>query len=230
MIASKRASSSAYDVSMRQCTSGIVERTSRHTSTPLPSGSRTSSTATSGRAAGMRCSASAVEPASPTTSMSRSRPISSARPRRTISWSSMRNTRMMPVRTGLPLMAPLCTTGPGTDVRREMLDPHTGSGDRMAPWSRDERASAQAVQLLTPEGERVRHPDFDIVALRRRTARPLPRHGAGAATRHRGDRAAAPGRAGPVGVVPRPGGRPGRLGRGRCVRTTSRSRPTATTG
>jgi hypothetical protein len=42
MIASKRASSSAYDVSIRHFTDSSRERISRHTSTPLPSGSRTS--------------------------------------------------------------------------------------------------------------------------------------------------------------------------------------------
>ena len=51
------ASSSENDVSMRQATSGCRERTSRHTSTPLPSGRRTSRIATSGRVGGMRASA-----------------------------------------------------------------------------------------------------------------------------------------------------------------------------
>ena len=48
MIASNIASSSANDVSIRQASSGRADRTSRHTSTPVPSGSWTSSTATSG--------------------------------------------------------------------------------------------------------------------------------------------------------------------------------------
>ena len=52
MIASNSASSSPNDVSMRQATSGILERISRHTLTPSPSGRRTSSTATSGRSGG----------------------------------------------------------------------------------------------------------------------------------------------------------------------------------
>ena len=70
MMASKSASSSENDVSIRQWISGWRDRTSRQTSTPLPSGSRTSSTATSGAVAGMRPSASSAVPASPTTSMS----------------------------------------------------------------------------------------------------------------------------------------------------------------
>ena len=54
MIASNSASSSPNEVSIRQATSGIRERISRHTDTPSPSASRTSSTATSGFSAGMR--------------------------------------------------------------------------------------------------------------------------------------------------------------------------------
>ena len=70
MIASNSASSSANDVRMRQWISACCDRISRHISTPLPSGSRTSSTATSGRVAEIRASASSAVPASPTTSMS----------------------------------------------------------------------------------------------------------------------------------------------------------------
>ena len=54
MIAAYTASSSANEVSMMQAISGCCERISRHTSIPSPSGSRTSSTATSGLVAGMR--------------------------------------------------------------------------------------------------------------------------------------------------------------------------------
>ena len=162
MIASKSASSSAYEVSMRQCTSGIEERTSRQTSTPLPSGRRTSSTATSGRAAGMRWSASAVEPASPTTSMSRSSPSRSASPRRTISWSSMRKTRMGPS-WGAAVMGVIVHHGTGAGWTRRMRDRGRARG---AGWPRRCRmgdgALGSAVQLLTPEGERVHHPDYDI--------------------------------------------------------------------
>ena len=50
---------------MMQASSGRAERTSRHTSTPLPSGRRTSSTATSGLVAGIRPMASSAVPASP---------------------------------------------------------------------------------------------------------------------------------------------------------------------
>ncbi len=70
MIESNSASSSANDVSIRHCTSGWRERISRHTSTPSPSGSRTSSTATSARADGRRDRASSAVPASPTTTIS----------------------------------------------------------------------------------------------------------------------------------------------------------------
>src|SRR6266511_6399 len=49
MIASNSASSSENDVSMRQWISGCRERISRQTSTPSPSGRRTSNNATSGR-------------------------------------------------------------------------------------------------------------------------------------------------------------------------------------
>ena len=37
----------------------------------------------------------------------------------------------------------------------------------------------ELVQLLTPEGERVEHPDYDVDLTDERAARPLPRHGAG---------------------------------------------------
>ena len=66
MIAPKRASSSEYEVSIRQAGGGVTaERMSRQTVTPSPSGSRTSRIATSGRSAGMRASACAAVPASP---------------------------------------------------------------------------------------------------------------------------------------------------------------------
>ena len=56
------------------------------------------------------------------------------------------------------------------------------------------------VQLLTPTGERAAHPDYDprVAHLDADALRgALPRHGAGAPVRHRGDVAAAPGRARP---------------------------------
>src|SRR4051794_5619961 len=94
MIASKSASSSANDVSIRQARSGSWSRSSRHTVTPSPSGRRTSSTATSGRTAGTRARASAAVEASPTTAMSPSLSRRSRTPRRTTSWSSSRKTRI----------------------------------------------------------------------------------------------------------------------------------------
>src|SRR2546423_1133907 len=94
MMAAKRASSSANDVSIRHATSGWRALISRHTSTPEPSGSRTSSTATSGRLMGMRMSASAAVPASSTTWMSPSASTSERSPWRTTSWSSRRKSRI----------------------------------------------------------------------------------------------------------------------------------------
>ena len=64
---------------------GSTERISRHTSMPLPSGSRASRIATSGRSAGMRRAASCAEPESPTTSMPSSVESNSLSPRRTSS-------------------------------------------------------------------------------------------------------------------------------------------------
>src|SRR3954454_14149409 len=95
MIALKSASSSGYEVSIRALIVGSCERTSRQTSTPVPSGRRWSSTATSGRSAGMIRAASCAEPDSPTTWMSSFDSSSAASPRRTTSWSSSRNTRIM---------------------------------------------------------------------------------------------------------------------------------------
>src|SRR5581483_6202655 len=94
MMAAKSASSSANEVSMMHLTSGWFDRTSRHTSMPLSASppSRTSSTATSGCVAGMRLRACSAVVASPTTVRSSSASRRSRRPRRTISWSSSRNT------------------------------------------------------------------------------------------------------------------------------------------
>jgi hypothetical protein len=85
MIASNNASSSPNDVSIKHATRGIADRISRHTLTPSPSGSRTSKTATSGRNAGIRASAEAAVPASPTTVISPSASSRSRTPFRTIS-------------------------------------------------------------------------------------------------------------------------------------------------
>ncbi len=85
MIESNSASSSENEVSIRHLISGSRDRISRQTSTPLPSGSRTSRTATSGWTAGIRVSASAAVPASPTTSMSSSTESRSCTPLRTTS-------------------------------------------------------------------------------------------------------------------------------------------------
>src|SRR2546430_1916063 len=80
---------------MTHLISGCPDRISRQTSTPLPSDNRTSSTATSGSANGISDRASTAVPASPTTSMSPLSSSSSLRPRRTTSWSSRTNTRVI---------------------------------------------------------------------------------------------------------------------------------------
>ena len=67
------------------------------------------------------------------------------------------------------------------------------------------------VQLLTPEGERVEHPDHRVDVDPGRAARLLPRPRPRPPRRRRGDRAAAAGRARPLGQPARPGGGPGRL-------------------
>ncbi len=95
-IASSMACSSANDVKIRQCNSGSLARNSRHNSTPLPSGSRTSNTTTSGRSAGMRANASLTEDACPIIFRSYSAFSSSASPTRTTSWSSTRTTVITP--------------------------------------------------------------------------------------------------------------------------------------
>ena len=92
MIAANSASSSANDVRIRHAVRGWRERISRQAAIPSPSCRRTSSTATSGSSAATRPTASASVLASPTTTMSPSPSSRSRRPRRTISWSSSRNT------------------------------------------------------------------------------------------------------------------------------------------
>ncbi len=89
-MADINASSSAYDVNISTLTSGNSDRISRQISTPDPSGSRTSSTTTSGESKPTRRSASAELPASPTTSKSGSASRRARKPFLTISWSSTR--------------------------------------------------------------------------------------------------------------------------------------------
>ena len=91
-MASSIASSEVNDVSIRQRNSGIFDSRSRHSSMPLPSGRRTSRTATSGFSTGICAIAWTTDPASPITSRSGSVPNRSIRPRRTTSWSSTRKT------------------------------------------------------------------------------------------------------------------------------------------
>ena len=88
-------SSAASDtLSARNTTSGCAGRTLRSTSAPPPSGMWTSSSTTSGRRCAIPATASATEPASPTTVTSGTLRSSSARtPERNRAWSSTRKTR-----------------------------------------------------------------------------------------------------------------------------------------
>src|SRR6266581_1126833 len=95
MIAASSARSSPYPVSIRQAVPGLADWISRHTSTPSPSGSRTSRTATSTPSTGTRFTADSAVAASPTTSMSGSAASRSFSPIRTTSWSSTTNTLMV---------------------------------------------------------------------------------------------------------------------------------------
>src|SRR5699024_7983161 len=92
ITAARSASSSSNAVRTRHRTSGCDCRMARHRSIPLPSGSMTSSTATSGRTAAIRRRASAQLEASPTTWRSGCRSTTPATPLRTTSWSSTRKT------------------------------------------------------------------------------------------------------------------------------------------
>jgi hypothetical protein len=96
MTAENSASSSSDEVKIKHWVFGNEDRISRHSSIPLPSGRRASRIATSGRAAGMRWSASATVLASPVTERSLVVCSRSAIPRRTISWSSSRKTLIGP--------------------------------------------------------------------------------------------------------------------------------------
>jgi hypothetical protein len=70
MIAANNASSSSYEVRISPLIDESTALTSRHTSMPLPAGSRPSNTATPGRNAGIRRVVFCAEPDSPTTSIS----------------------------------------------------------------------------------------------------------------------------------------------------------------
>src|SRR5262245_31628497 len=145
MIASNSASSSANDVRIRQAVRGWRERISRHAVTPSPSWRRTSRTATSGSRAGTRPTASASVLASPTTTMSSSASSRSRSPRRTISWSSSRNT--------------LIASGTLPSSRSECEDRDVASATErlLAPFARD-------VLLATGRAVRVRPARPDDVA------------------------------------------------------------------
>ena len=105
----------------------------------------------------------------------------------------------------------------------EAFDTVPGAGAPHLPQQPD------LVQLLTPEGERVEHPDYSHRHLRRGAARALPRPRARPPVGRRGDRAAAPGRAGHLGLAARPGGRAGRRRPRAAPTATWPSRPTAST-
>src|SRR3546814_4664338 len=145
---------------MMQAISGCLERISRHTSTPSPSGRRTSSTATFGVVAGMRPYASSAVPASPTTTMSPSASRSSRRPRRTTSWSSSRNTRVV--------TRPVCLAGPAGAPHR-LADPPTPSRRRttsvrlVPPPPADPQRLRKLLDAVLAVGS-----DLDLPALLRR--------------------------------------------------------------
>ena len=107
------------------------------------------------------------------------------------------------------------------DVLAELTAPVPEVGD----------GGPELVQLLTPEGERVEHPEYDhyVGPDRRGAARLLPRHGPDPPHRRRGHRPAAPGRArasGPSCSARRPRRS---APAARCARRTTSSRPTAST-
>jgi hypothetical protein len=89
--------SSSPSVMTTQRILGSTAATARHTSIPVPSGTRSSSTASAGATAGIRRAASRADPDSPTTRIPavRSR---ERRPTRTSSWSSRTNTPLRPIR------------------------------------------------------------------------------------------------------------------------------------
>src|SRR5262245_42000655 len=145
MIASNSASSSAKDVRIRHAVRGWWERSSRHADTPSPSCSRTSRTATSGSSAGTLPTASASVLASPTTTMSSSASSRSRSPRRTISWSSRRNTL---IGSGTP---------PSSHSDCDDRDVASATERLLAPFARD-------VLLATGRAVRVRPARADDVA------------------------------------------------------------------
>lgn len=142
MIASNRASSSANDVSIRHASSGIRERGSRQTVTPSPSGRRTSNTATVGRSAGTRASASAAVTPPQTTSKSRPSSSMSRRPRRT-TWvveeehaDPGRTSIALPVRVRRPdtYTEGSLSAGPVRMGRRR--SEKRAAGKQPSPWTR----------------------------------------------------------------------------------------------
>src|SRR5690606_1952884 len=133
------ASSSAYEVSIRHARLGSFERRSRQRSTPLPSGSRTSRIATSGFRAGTLASADSTVPASPAISMSGSASSRAATPRRTTSWSSTRNTRIM-------LRAYLACVSGGSD-QGPYLAPSQSGNARRRGGNREHRCLLESGEL-----------------------------------------------------------------------------------
>ena len=93
MMDENRASSSEYDVSIKQRTCGTTDSISRQTSIPFPSGRRTSRMATSGSTSRISFSPSSAVPASPDHIHVPLALGSVRRPVRTSSWSSRTNTQ-----------------------------------------------------------------------------------------------------------------------------------------
>ena len=144
---------------------------------------------------------------------------------------------------GEPLLALPATPGAGPTEEHDVTVESTAArkprrsaggkadagGHRAHTRHQPPEEAPELVQLLTPEGKRVEHPEYQVGPHPRRAARPVPRHGAHPPLRRRGHRPAAPGRTRPVGLAARSGGRADRLRPGHCATTTTSSRPTAST-
>ena len=134
-------------------------------------------------------------------------------------------TSTRPARPATPAAAGDGEESPMTALRQatEVVDPVPGAGAPHLPQQPD------LVQLLTPEGERVEHPDYSLDVGDDELRGAVPRPRAGPPVGRRGHRAAAPGRARHLGLAARPGGRPGRRRPRAAPTATWPSRPTAST-
>src|SRR5262249_17862737 len=138
---------------MTHLIAGCCERTSRQISTPLPSDNRTSSTATSGSARGILDRASTAEPASPPTSMPPAASSRLLRPRRTTSWSSRTNTRVITHPPLWGLRVALIASTRRCQQGLNQLANHDGT-ESIIP-TQAERADEQPAQGRGPNGGRL---------------------------------------------------------------------------